>query len=213
MQIRIFLLVILSLALVSSAAAQPTSDLELQIVIDAPSVTPPGAMGQVSFVVTNHGPDDTGTAGDFNILVGSDELAFSFFAGELLDYVQVSPIENCRIISQITNPPPGSPPEMSNVIYFANIEAGSSRTCEAEFFVNPEAFQIDPEGTEDGDIDHWWLARTIPGVDINEDDNFVELTYHLTATSVPTMTPAGIIFLCAAIFFAYRSVIRRNRSS
>jgi hypothetical protein len=48
---------------VTVPAAAQVHDLSLQILVDAPPVTPPGSSGTLTFIVTNHGPDTAGGAG------------------------------------------------------------------------------------------------------------------------------------------------------
>lgn len=206
-------LAFIGLPIAMSALAQPTSDLELQIVIDAPSVTPPGSTGEVSFIITNHGPDATGPPGDFNILLGGGPLPITLADGELLDYTQLSGLAECRIIAQVGVPPPNEPPQVFHTGYIANLPAGSSRTCTTRIDVNPRAFEMDPEGTADGDIDHRWTAYINPGEDPDSSNNRVEVAYYLTATAVPALNPTGISLLIVGIIFAYFLILRRKHDA
>ncbi len=202
-------LLVLGLALAPTAFGQ-THDLSLEIVVDAPDVTPPGFTGNITFTVTNHGPDTAGAEPPFFSVRASlrDIVTVSSLYGELLDYEGTSPLSDCRISAGHINPLPGEPPGVAYLINFPTMAPGQSRTCRATFTVNTFSEIIDPEEVADGLLVHRWSASAA-GTDPNPDNDRVTVVYRLNATPIPTLQRAGVIIFILMIILAYFTIAKR----
>lgn len=190
-------------------AAAQVHDLSLQILVDAPPVTPPGSSGTLTFIVTNHGPDTAGAAGTWNLMVNADIMPFSFEEGEFIDFNGISDISVCRLNSELAFPLPGEPIPLLYGWIIQEIPPGSSVTCVATFTINEHAEVLDPEGTADGVISHGWRVSTSGiGTDPDPDNNEVVVHYVLAPQPIPTLSPAGLAALAAGLLLAF-SVLRR----
>ncbi len=210
---RTFRLICLGYLLFAVNLQGQVHDLELQIDVDAPAVTPPGSTGNLTFTVINHGPDTAGTTGVglFNILVDAGLLAYSPIHGELMDFDGLSDLSICAVTAQIGDPLPGEPIPILFTIFLDDLPPGESVTCEVGFWINPLAYEIDPRETADDNILHRWTVGSPPGTDPNSSNNRLYMTYLLAPppSTIPTLSPFGLAVLALGLVAAYAFVRRR----
>lgn len=206
----LWLLCVTSLLLTAGLQGQ-VHDLELQVDVDAPSVTPPGTTGVLTFTVTNHGPDPAGTTGPFKVVVAGGLLAYSLTYGELIDFDRLSDISICALTAQIGDPLPGEPIPILFTLLFDELPPGESVTCDVEFRINPFAYEIDPRETNDDDILHGWFLGSPPGTDPDLSNNSVDITYLLAPlpAAIPTLSRWGLAAFSLGLVAAYAFVRRR----
>ncbi len=204
----------LLLALAALPALGQTHDLGLDIVVDAPAITPPGFTGNITFIITNYGPDTAGADPPFFEVSVSlrPHVTVSFEHGELVDYDRTSPISDCRVSAVHINPLPGEPPGVSYLIGFSTLAPGQSATCNATFTINSFAEVIDPEEIADGIIVHRWSTGSPTGIDPNPSNDLVTVIYRLNVSPIPTLQPAGMLLFAVMIVLASVTIVKRRNS-
>ena len=182
-------------------------DLSLDIVVNAPAVTPIGSSGTLTVTVTNKGPDPAGSAGPFRVFVSSTPLGYSLDYGDLIDYSS-PPGPPCLVGGVVPSPPIGGTLKVFYSVVFDELSPGETDSCEVDFTISPFAVEIDPSEVADGVIVQKWDVLATTGADSDFSDNEVTITY-LLASQVPTLSPVGLALFALGMGMAFVVVRRR----